>query len=389
MGRGANDLCGPVRAYLRARNLQVGDRLPGEREIAAALGVGRTALRPCIDTLVADGILERRPQSGTFLLALPAPEVRETTIALIAPFQGTKEPGRETDSVWLYRVVTAFERVALPAGVKLLLKDQSLLAADPCSIKDLSRAAASEGARAAVLLHPTGPREKISCALALLHDSGVHPVIISARSYPGLASRVYFDSGWGAYIATRHLIQQGHTRIGFAGAPEGPEWMQERCDGYCSALEAAEITPDPSLIHFPPLADKSRERQPLGEDGADALAYFLSLPQSARPTTIFAANDTLALGILRASARGIHVPSQLSLVGFDNDPAALLAGLTTVERPTEALGEAAARVTLERIAAGPEAATITERLRPVLIERGTVTSPFSSRNSVRAKEQTT
>ncbi len=388
MGRCAGDVCGPVRDYLRARNLQIGDRIPGEREIAAALGVGRTALRPCMDTLVADGVLERRPQSGTFLRSLPAPEMRGTSIALIAPFQGTDEPGRETDSVWLYRVVTVFERVALPAGAKLLLKDQSPVADDPCSVKDLSREAAAEGVRAAVLLHPTGPKEKISCALALLHDSGVHPVIISARSYPGLASRVYFDSGWGAYIATRHLIQQGHTRIGFAGAPDGPEWMPERYEGYCNALLAAEISPDPRLVHFPPKG--KGERQPLPEDGADALAYFLSLKESVRPTAIFAANDTLALGILRAaSAQGIRVPDQLSLVGFDNDPGALLAGLTTVERPTEALGEAAARVTLERIAAGPEAATVTERLRPILIERGTVTSPCANKNLVRAKEQTT
>ncbi len=379
LGRGAGDLCDQLRDYLRRQKLKVGDQLPGERELSAALGVGRTALRPCIDALTAEGILERRPQSGTFLLAIPTPQMRGATIALIAPFGGTHEPGRETDSVWLYRVVTAFERTALPAGVKLLLKDQSPYADDPCSVKDLARQAADEGAQAVVLLHPTGPKEKISHALAFLHDAGVHPVIVSARSYPGLTSRIYFDSGWGAYLATRHLIQQGHTLIGFAGAPEGPEWMAERCQGYRDALAAAEIEIEDSAAYFPDRGKIFCERQPLPHDGASALAYFLSLPADKRPTALFAANDSIALGIRNAAATaGITIPDQLSLVGFDNDPGALLAGLTTVERPTEALGEAAARVTLERIAAGPEAATVTQRLRPILIERATVAPPQRS-----------
>jgi DNA-binding LacI/PurR family transcriptional regulator len=355
--------------------------------MSTALGVGRTALRPCINTLVTEGVLERRPQSGTFLLELPDPKTRTIIIALIAPFEGTREPGREADPAWLYRVASAFERIALPAGAKLLLKDQSPYADDPCSVKDLSIEAAKEGAQAAVLLHPTGPKEKISCALALLHDRGVHPVIISARSYPGLASRVYFDSGWGAYSATRHLIQQGHQRIGFAGASGGPEWMRERYQGYCDALEAAEIEPDMTSVYFPDRDKPVHERLPLPQDGADALAYFSALPESVRPTALFAASDTLALGILRtAAAQGIAIPTQFSLVGFDNNPGALLSGLTTVERPTEALGEAAARVTLERIAAGPEAATVTQRLRPVLIKRTTVIPPRSSGNPVNAKE---
>lgn len=355
--------------------------------MSAALGVGRTALRPCIELLVSEGVLERRPQSGTFLLSLPASTRTRATIALIAPFQGTNEPGREADSGWLYRVVSAFERVALPAEAQLLLKDQSPFVDDPCSVKDLSVQAVADGAQAVVLLHPTGPKEKISCALALLHDAGVHPVIISARSYPGLASRVYFDSGWGAYIAIRHLIQHGHRRIGFAGAPDGPEWMQERCQGYCDALEAAEIESEAPLLYYPGRDETSRERLPLPENGADALAYFLSLPEAMRPTAVFAANDALALGMLQAAAtRNIPIPALFSLVGFDNDPGALLAGLTTVERPTEALGEAAARLTLERIAAGPKAATVTERLRPVLIERATVMTPQTCGNSVNAKE---
>ena len=87
-------------------------------------------------------------------------------------------------------------------------------------------------------------------------------------------------------------------------------------------------------------------------------------------------NDAVALGILQAAQRdGIAVPAALSVIGFDNDPAALLAGLTTLERPTETLGETVAQVTLEQLARGPDAATVSLRLRPVLIERGSVCPP--------------
>ena len=96
----------------------------------------------------------------------------------------------------------------------------------------------------------------------------------------------------------------------------------------------------------------------------------------ARSTALVAANDVVALGILDAArAANVAVPEALSVIGFDNDPEALLAGLTTIERPTETLGEAVAQTTLERMAAGPQAATLTLRLRPVLIERSTVGPP--------------
>lgn len=372
-----------LREHLRQHGFRPGDQLPGERELAAALGVGRTTLRPILDALEGEGVLERKPQAGTFLRALPQPHAQSAQVTLIAPFGATREPVRETDPLWLHRVVSAFERVALPAGAQLHIVDQSPYVANPCSLKEMARTAAAAGARAVVCFHPLGTREKISCALALLHDAGAQPIIISARTYPGLANQVYFDSSWGAYIATRHLLQLGHRRIGFAGAPGGHEWVRERIAGYNQALDAAEIEPAVRWIWQP---DNS-ERLALPQDGARALKHWLALPKSQRPTAIVAANDVVALGLLEvARQRHLTVPGDLSLVGFDNDPGTLLAGLTTIERPTEALGEAAARVTLERLAAGPEAAAVTHRLRPVLIERKT-TGPLPT-PSLTSREKT-
>src|SRR5205085_519502 len=100
------------------------------------------------------------------------------------------------------------------------------------------------GANAAVLLNPAGPHEKIVCALGMLHDRNIQPIVVSSKSFPGLASQVYFDSGWGVYLATRHLLANGHRRIAFAGGPAETEWIAERLTGYRNALEAFDLAAD-------------------------------------------------------------------------------------------------------------------------------------------------
>ena len=373
MGSKSSDAADRLRSFLREGGLRIGDKLPGERELADRLGIGRTALRSLLESLENEGALERRPQSGTFLARVPAPGVSGTTVALIAPFRGTGQPEDAMNAQWLYRVVSAFERTAVPAGARVLLLDQSPRIPDACSIKDLALEAAAAGSQAVVLIHPFGGRSKISHALALLHDRGIHPVVVSSRTYPGLASQVYFDSGWGAYLATRFLIRQGHRRIGFAGAPSGHEWVQDRLAGYRTALEAAEIAEEEAWAFLP----EEGERLACAADGAAAWNRWNALPVSLRPTAVAAANDAVALGFMEAAtAAGIAIPAALSVIGFDNDPAALLAGLTTLERPTETLGETVAQVTLEQLSRGAEAATVSLRLRPVLIERRSVGPPL-------------
>lgn len=363
-----------LRDFLRSGTLQAGERLPGERELAQALGVGRTALRPALEELEAQGFLRRQPQSGTFLVAVPPPLVSGTVVMLVAPFQGAGGTGQAAEAGWLYRVTSAFERTTRHAGAELILTDQSPHAGDPCSVKDMAHRAVAAGAQAAVFLHPLGTREKIACALSILHDHEVHPVIVSSRTYPGLASQVYFDSGWGAYLAARHLLTHGHVHIGFAGASVGHEWVRERLAGYRQALAASEVAGDAAWVWLP----DEGERLPRREDGTSAFEQWRALPAGARPTALVAANDVVALGILDAArAAGVAVPEALSVIGFDNDPDALLSGLTTIERPTETLGEAVAQTMLERLAAGSQAATVTLRLRPVLIERATVGPPHS------------
>ncbi|MFG1959236.1 substrate-binding domain-containing protein [Nonomuraea sp. NPDC049028] len=111
----------------------------------------------------------------------------------------------------------------------------------------------------------------------------------------------------GGRSATRHLIELGHRRIAMIGGPKDVLCFRARQAGYGSALEAAGLSVDPSLIVHSPLTS---------EDGCAAAQALLTRPD--RPTAIFAANDLQALGVYKAARElGLHIPDDLSVVGFD------------------------------------------------------------------------
>ncbi|HEY2689977.1 MAG TPA: LacI family DNA-binding transcriptional regulator [Streptosporangiaceae bacterium] len=149
------------------------------------------------------------------------------------------------------------------------------------------------------------------------------------------------DDVAGGRLATGHLLALGHRRIGFVGdtkrrtsaADLGFATSQHRLSGYRQALAAAGIGYDPALVR----------RGPHGPANAEALATEL-LRRPDRPSAIFAASDTQAMGVLAAADRcGIPVPDQLSVIGFDDIESAMLLGLSTVRQPLEDSGAEGAR----------------------------------------------
>lgn len=149
----------------------------------------------------------------------------------------------------------------------------------------------------------------------------------------------------GALAATEHLLALGHTRIAHIAGPAEHPWnhAERRLSGYRAALRAAGIAPRPEYLR----------RGTFGEaSGHAAATSLLSLPQP--PSAIFAANDLMAIGAVHAAQDlGLQVPRDLSVVGFDDLPAAvaLRPGLTTVRQPLHQLGADALRMVL-RAASG-------------------------------------
>ncbi|HEY3185175.1 MAG TPA: LacI family DNA-binding transcriptional regulator [Gaiellaceae bacterium] len=164
----------------------------------------------------------------------------------------------------------------------------------------------------------------------------------------------------GARAATEHLLELGHRRIAAITGP--PTWFAstERLNGYRAALAAAGVLPDPELVHYSDFQE---------EAGEAAAGRLLDLPQP--PTAIFGFNDNLAVGVMRAArARGLRVPDDLSVVGFDDlEQAAIVTpALTTVRQPLAEMGRMAISL-LTRIVEGQRLEALQVELATRLIVR--------------------
>lgn len=152
---------------------------------------------------------------------------------------------------------------------------------------------------------------------------------------------VGIDNQEGARIATSHLIDLGHRRIGFiAGRYDRIERVRHRYDGYLAALEDAGIAPDEALC---------RRGAPNMETGDAAMRSLLAMDNP--PTAVFAASDALALGTLAAATDlGLRVPQDVSIVGFDDLDFARFTcpPLTTIRVPVSEMGRLAASIVVKK-----------------------------------------
>jgi LacI family transcriptional regulator len=179
---------------------------------------------------------------------------------------------------------------------------------------------------------------------------------------------VGFDNPGAARRITEHLIDLGHTRIGMiAGLTAGNDRARERIAGVKSALRAHGLKLNPGA-----LIEKPYEVS----EGRHAFRTLMERPATVRPTAIFCGNDVLAVGaMLEAQHLGVHVPNDVSIVGFDDLPLAehLSPGLTTVHVPSRRMGERAAEYLLQCIAG--EAPEPRSELPTDIMIRGTTAPP--------------
>lgn len=161
--------------------------------------------------------------------------------------------------------------------------------------------------------------------------------------------------------ATEYLIAQGHTRIGMVQGPHGFRSATERRLGFEDALKTAKIALPRSLM---------AEGNYRFESGIAAAERLLDL--TPRPTAIFASNDEMAAGVLHvARQRGLDVPADLSIIGFDDTPIAahIWPPLTTVRWPIVSMARAAA---LKLVAGEEEAVREPSVFLSTLVKRASV-----------------
>jgi LacI family transcriptional regulator len=166
----------------------------------------------------------------------------------------------------------------------------------------------------------------------------------------------------GGRLATEHLIGLGHRRIAMIGGPKGLLSSRGRQDGYRAALEDAGLPLEPRLLESGDFCFES---------GTAAAGRLLDRPDP--PTAIFAASDQMAFGVYAAAwSRGLRVPEDLSVVGFDDlDAHWATPPLTTVRQPLAEMGRLATRTLLGLIRGEPAVAARAELVTELIVRAST------------------
>ncbi|WIB76878.1 LacI family DNA-binding transcriptional regulator [Curtobacterium sp. MCPF17_002] len=204
-------------------------------------------------------------------------------------------------------------------------------------------------------------------ASVLAGAEGLPPTVVIGEVEPEHVDQVHVDSRAAAEQVTAYLVSRGHRRIAIVGAaraeaPTATSELRER--GYLEGLAAAGIAPDPDL----------RVPLPGWTTSAAASAFVEWLDEHPLPDAVFAFTDSIAFGVLHVlAARGIRVPEQVSVIGFDDVDGAAYAipALSTVSFDRRAFATAALDLLTRRIEdreAPPETVVIPHRI----VERSSV-----------------
>lgn len=172
-----------------------------------------------------------------------------------------------------------------------------------------------------------------------LNSCTIPYVILDRAIHDVYHDYVAADHQLGGYLATEHLVKLGHTRIGCITGSLSDYGTRRRLKGYQEVLASHNIPYDPDLVYEGLYQIES------GYRGAQELF-------KKNITAIFAFNDLIACGVQRAAAeKGISIPYDLSLIGYDDSSIANLCSvpLTTIRQPIELLGRRACEILIERI----------------------------------------
>ena len=266
-------------------------------------------------------------------------------------------------SEWALEIIEGVERVAQDAGYGTVVSSLNL-----------------DGSRIRPWLANLAERKSDGLLMAVyqldakqiqrVKSLGIPVVLIDPVGQPGPDLMTVGAANWeGGYSATEHLLQLGHKRIAMIGGREDLQCSSAREDGYISALRRAGISADPALM-VP--GDFSIEA------GEAATRKLLDLPE--RPTAIFTGNDGQAMGAYRAArSAGLRIPEDLSIIGFDDIPAAewIEPGLTTIRQPVVQMAETAMRALLRHLDGDEELPQRIE-LGTELVVRGSTAPPAAA-----------
>ncbi|WP_431220066.1 LacI family DNA-binding transcriptional regulator [Leifsonia xyli] len=284
-----------------------------------------------------------RPNSAARALATS----RSKTIGLLVSARSHYGP---------FTAATAIDEAARARGYAIL--SATLAREDDAAISEALDAFAAQGVDGVVVIAPQQRAHE-----ALQHVAIRVPFVSLHWKDAGDGRVAAFDQEGGARLATRHLIELGHTRILHLAGPQDWNEAEDRMNGFLAELNDHDLP-----VTAPMLGDWTADR------GYEVGLKILGHPDF---TAIFASNDQMALGLMHAAAHlGLSVPGDLSIVGFDDIPEAkhFAPPLTTVRQDFGRLGAQAIDVLLAQIE-GEEAPLPAEYPVPQLLVRQSTAPP--------------
>jgi LacI family transcriptional regulator len=234
----------------------------------------------------------------------------------------------------------------------------------PTLIEDMREFIVRQRLYGIVILPPISENDAV---VRMCQEAGCRYVRMGSAVLDDCAHMVASNDRDAVNYATKFLIEQGHRRIAIVTGPKGFRSATERLAGFEDALNAAGIKLPRSF---------RAQGEYTFDSGLSATEQLLDL--SPRPTAIFASNDEMAAAVLYAARlRGIKVPEELSIIGFDDTPIAsrVWPPLTTVRWPIVAMGRSAAHKLIAGAIEEVDTENEPSEFLSTLIRRGSVAPP--------------
>jgi len=338
--------------------------LPSENQLCEEYGVSVTTARRALLELVKEGVVRRRMGVGTMV----AERVRQLSLGFVSI--------DNLGGAW--RGISA-GMVELIGGIGELAWRRnasfSMSGVDEEGVEECLRSVAEARAVDGVLLRTANDIRPEY--LDILDAAGL-PCVVIKRDLPGRPLNcVVSDDLLGSRMATAHLLDRGHRRIGLVGANPRLSITRDRLRGYREALAEAGAAYDADLVRLEPSFDEQAGRRAVRE----------LLERDDRPTAIFVASDRMAMGGYGAvSELGLRIPDDVALVGYDDiGPSAMLQPpLTTVRTSYHDFGRLATQLLLDLIEGRLEAPQRVVMEPELIVRSSTGAAPADVRPLVRS-----
>jgi GntR family transcriptional regulator, arabinose operon transcriptional repressor len=319
-------------------------RLPTEQQLAREQGVSVNTVRRAVDLLVHEGLVHRRQGSGMYIAPAHAPGS--------GPVVGVVVPSL---TYYFPRVIAGIERELARRGSQMLLRSTDW---DPAAERDAVDGLVRSGA-AGLLLVPGVAADGSLPGTRRPRDAAV-PVVLVERGMElpvALHEFVCSHHAGGARLAVEHLLALGHTRIGYLER-QSPHTAPRVRAGVTAALEAAGLGGAPATT-----ASLARWT------ARDADGFLARLLRAGGTAALCFADREASLLVAAARRRGVDVPGELSVIGYDDETADLCeVPLTAVSPAKTEIGARAVDVLRQRLA-HPEGPLRQEALVPRLVLR--------------------